>query len=126
MSVYNDVVMEHFRNPKNYGRLEKYDFTTGDQNPSCGDSIVIDGRVEGGKVVALGFESHGCAVNKASASMVTQAALGKTPDEILALDKNFVLGLLGLELGPNRIKCAMLGLMALQQGVAAYKKKVSA
>ena len=126
MSVYNTVVMEHFRNPRNHGRLEKYDFTSGDQNPSCGDSIAIDGRVENGKIVALGFESHGCAVNKAAASMVTEAVIGKTLDEILALDKNFVLGLLGLELGPNRIKCALLGLMALQQGVAAYKKKISA
>jgi nitrogen fixation NifU-like protein len=58
--------------------------------------------------------------------MVTEAVIGKTLDEILVLDKNFVLGLLGLDLGPNRIKCALLGLMALQQGVAAYKKKMSA
>lgn len=123
MSVYNTVVMDHFKNPRNHGRLEKYDFTTGDQNPSCGDSIVIDGRVEDGKVVALGFDSHGCAVNKASASLVTEAVLGKKVDEILALDKDFVLKLLGLELGPNRIKCALLGLMALQQGLADYKKK---
>jgi nitrogen fixation protein NifU and related proteins len=126
MSVYSGVVMEHFRNPRNYGRLEKYDFTTGDQNPSCGDSIVIDGRVENGKVVALGFESHGCAVNKAAASLVTEAVIGKTLDEILAMDKDFILKLLGIDLGPNRIKCALLGLMALQQGVAAYKKKVAA
>lgn len=123
MSVYNTVVMDHFKNPRNHGRLEKYDFTTGDQNPSCGDSIVIDGRVEGGKVVALGFDSHGCAVNKSSASLVTEAVIGKSIDDILALDKEFVLKLLGLELGPNRIKCALLGLMALQQGLVEYKKK---
>lgn len=123
MSVYNTVVMDHFKNPRNHGRLEKYDFTTGDQNPSCGDSIVIDGRVEGGKVIALGFDSHGCAVNKASASLVTEAVIGKSIDDILALDKEFVLKLLGLELGPNRIKCALLGLMALQQGLVEYKKK---
>ena len=100
MSVYNTVVMDHFKNPRNHGRLEKYDFTTGDQNPSCGDSIVIDGRVEDGKVVVLGFDSHGCAVNKASASLVTEAVIGKSIDDILALDKEFVLKLLGLELGP--------------------------
>jgi nitrogen fixation protein NifU and related proteins len=122
VSVYTDLVMEHFRNPRNYGRLEKHDFTTGEQNPSCGDSIVIDGRIENGKITALGFESHGCAINKASASLVTEAALGKTVDEVLAMDKDAVLKLLGLELGPNRIKCALLGLMALQQGLAAYKK----
>lgn len=126
MSVYNTVVMDHFKNPRNHGRLEKYDFTTGDQNPSCGDSIVIDGRIENGKVIALGFDSHGCAVNKASASLVTEAVLGKTVDEIIALDKDFVLNLLGLELGPNRIKCALLGLMALQQGLTEYKKKSAA
>jgi nitrogen fixation NifU-like protein len=118
--------MDHFKNPRNHGRLEKYDFTTGDQNPSCGDSIVIDGRVEDGKVIALGFDSHGCAVNKASASLVTEAVIGKSIDDILALDKEFVLKLLGLELGPNRIKCALLGLMALQQGLVEYKKKGAA
>lgn len=126
MSVYNTVVMDHFKNPRNHGRLEKYDFTTGDQNPSCGDSIVIDGRIENGKVVALGFDSHGCAVNKASASLVTEAVMGKSIDDILKLDKDFVLKLLGLELGPNRIKCALLGLMALQQGLVEYKKKSAA
>jgi nitrogen fixation protein NifU and related proteins len=123
MSVYNTVVMEHFRNPRNHRRLATYDFTTGDQNPSCGDSIVIDGCVADGKVIALGFDSHGCAINQASASLVTEAVIGKSVDEVLALDKQFVLGLLGIELGPNRIKCALLGLMALQQGLTEYKKK---
>lgn len=115
--------MDHYRNPRNEGRLESPDFSSGEQNPSCGDHISIEGRIKDGKLVEIGFVGKGCAVSLATASMLTEACKGKSLDYILSLDKDFIEKLIGIQLGPTRLKCALLPLQALLKGVAAYKEE---
>ncbi|PKN03309.1 Fe-S cluster protein [Candidatus Dependentiae bacterium HGW-Dependentiae-1] len=120
--MFNEVVMDHFRHPRNRGRLQNPDFSSDDTNPSCGDNVVFDARVDAqkGTISELFFEGKGCALSLSTASMLTQACQGKLLRDILALDKKYIIDLLGLELGPNRLKCALLPLKVLQQGVARY------
>ncbi len=121
-NMFNEVVMDHFRNPHNRGRIANPDFSSDDTNPSCGDNVVFDGRVDAaaGTLTELFFEGKGCALSMATASLLTQACVGKKLQEILTLDKKYIVELLGLELGPNRLKCALLPLKVLQQGIARY------
>ena len=123
MNMFNENVMDHYRHPRNRGRLENPDFSSDDTNPSCGDNVVFNGRIQDGALVELFFEGRGCALSMASASMLTQVCQGKKLQEILSLDKKFIIDMLGLELGPNRLKCAILPLKVLQQGVTSYLKE---
>jgi nitrogen fixation NifU-like protein len=120
--MFNELVMDHFRNPRNKGRMAHPDFSSDDTNPSCGDNVVFDAHVDAttGTITELFFEGKGCALSMATASMLTQACIGKKLAEILTLDKDYIVHLLSLELGPNRLKCALLPLKVLQQGVARY------
>ncbi len=121
-NMFNELVMDHFRHPRNRGRLQSPDFSSDDTNPSCGDNVVFDARVDAanGVLTELFFEGKGCALSLATASLLTQACQGKQLCDILTLDKKYIISLLGLELGPNRLKCALLPLKVLQQGVARY------
>lgn len=123
MKMFNEQVMDHVRNPRHKGRMSNPDFSSDESNPSCGDNVIFDGAVVDGVLTELYFEGTGCALSMASASMLTEVAVGKRLEDILALDKQFISALLGLELGPNRLKCALLPLMALQQGVKKYQSK---
>lgn len=121
MKLYKEKVMDHYRNPRNRGRIEKPDFTTGHFNPSCGDSVEFDGELSDGKIKKLMFTGQGCAVSQAVASMLTEYCVGKTLDELLDLDKDFILELVGMSLGPMRVRCALLPLQALHKGVKDFK-----
>lgn len=121
MKLYKERVMDHYHNPRNRGRLEKPDFATGQFNPSCGDSVGFDAHVQDGKIKKLMFTGDGCAVSQAAASMLTEHCVGKPLDELLKMDKDFILKLVGMPLGPMRIRCALLPLQALHQGINEYK-----
>jgi len=120
MKLYRERVMDHYHNPRNRGRLEQPDFSTGQFNPSCGDSVGFDAHVHGIKIKKLMFTGDGCAISQAAASMLTEHCPGKTLDDLSKLDKNFMLKLMGMPLGPRRIRCALLPLQALQKGIAGY------
>lgn len=120
---YQKVLMEHFKNPRNKIKIENHNFESGLDNPACGDIISMTGIIEDGKITAIGFEGSGCVVSLASASMLTEKCLNMTIDEVMALTKDDILAMLGMELGPNRLQCALLSLEALHKGVLAYKKK---
>lgn len=119
-NIYQEKLMDHYKNPRNKKKIENPDFSTGRQNPSCGDSILIEGIFEKDldsgqiKIIDLGFDGSGCVVSQAAASILLQNCIGKTVDEVLKLDKDDILKLLGIPLGPNRIKCALLSLEALK------------
>ena len=117
VNIYQERLMEHYKNPKNKKKIENPDFSSGQQNPSCGDRILIEGKLKNGKVIDIGFNGSGCVVSQASASMLLQKSVGKTVVEILKLDKNDILKMIGIPLGPNRIKCALLSLQALQESL---------
>ena len=124
MKFYKELLMDHFKNPRHQGTLENPDFSTDRYNPSCGDSISIEGCVKDGIVTELAFTGSGCVISQATASILSEFCIGKSVDDILAIKKEDVPKLIGLDnLGPTRRKCAILSLIALQDGLLEYKKK---
>jgi nitrogen fixation NifU-like protein len=116
--LYREVIVEHYKNPQYRGELDPSDYSGEDENPLCGDHIRIDLRVdEGGKVKEAGFSGHGCAISQASADLLLESIIGKSIDEVKELTKEDVLELLGIELGPVRLKCALLPLKVVKIGV---------
>ena len=120
MNLYQDVLLDHYRNPRNRGALAHPDFQSGEDNPSCGDSINMYGRVENGRLVAVSFEGIGCVISQAAASLLTLEVIGKELHEIMKLDADFMRKLVGIELGPTRVRCALLALGALHKGIKEY------
>jgi nitrogen fixation NifU-like protein len=118
--IYKDIILDYYRNPRNFGDLPEPDVRAKDSNPLCGDIIEMQLKIKDGKVDDIRFKGKGCAISQASASMLTEVVKGKTLDEIKALGKPDVLELLGIDPGPTRIKCALLGLKVLKLGVYGY------
>lgn len=118
--IYKDIILDYYRHPRNFGDLPDPDVRSKDSNPLCGDVIEMQIRVRDGKIDDLRFKGRGCAISQASASMLTELAKGKTLDEIKALGKEDVLSMLGIDPGPTRIKCALLGLKVIKLGVYGY------
>ena len=114
---YRQNILDHYENPRNWGTLEKPDVSAEDANPLCGDRIRMDLMVKDGRVEAVRFSGHGCSISRAAASMLSEAIQGKTLEEVKALGRDDVLEMLGIELGPVRLKCALLALKTLKLGV---------
>lgn len=121
--LYQEELLEHYKHPYNKKTLTNPSFTTGKDNPSCGDRISIDGIIKDNKITDLGFSGSGCVISQAAASMLMQHCIGKTVDEVLDLTKDNIIAMVGIQLGPNRLKCALLSLHVLQDGVLTYKSK---
>ncbi len=116
--LYREIIIDRYKNPAYKGRLDPHDIAFEDDNPLCGDHIGITLRVDGaGKVTEARFDGKGCAISLASADLLMESIVGKTLDEVKALTKQDVLDLLGIELGPVRLKCALLSLKVLKAGV---------
>ncbi|MBI2184715.1 MAG: SUF system NifU family Fe-S cluster assembly protein [Thaumarchaeota archaeon] len=120
--IYREIILDHYKNPRNFGELENPDIKAKDSNPLCGDVIEIQMKVDAkGIVKDVRFNGQGCAISRASASMLTELVQGKTLDEVRAIGKKDVLDNLGNpDLGPARIKCALLALKVLKVGVYSY------
>ena len=116
--LYRELIVDRYKNPLFRGNLEPHDISFEDDNPLCGDHIRIELRVNNeGKVSEVAFDGHGCAISQASADLLCESILGKTIEEVKQLTKQDVLDLLGIELGPVRLKCALLSLKVLKAGV---------
>lgn len=116
--LYREQIIERYKNPQYRGHLDPHDIQFADDNPLCGDHIEITIRVNGdNKVAEAAFEGKGCAISQASADLLVESIHGKTLDEVKAMNKEDVLDLLGIELGPVRLKCALLSLKVLKAGV---------
>jgi len=116
--LYRELIIDRYKNPQYRGALEPNDITFEDDNPLCGDHIRIDIRLdETGRVVEAAFNGHGCAISQASADLLIESILGKTIDEVKLVTKQDILDMLGIELGPVRLKCALLCLKVLKAGV---------
>jgi nitrogen fixation protein NifU and related proteins len=116
--LYRELIIERYKNPLYRGELDPHDITFEDDNPLCGDHIRIDLRVdENDRVTEARFDGQGCAISQASADLLLEYVLGKSLDEIKQVNKEDLLELLGLELGPVRLKCALLSLKVLKAGV---------
>jgi nitrogen fixation NifU-like protein len=116
--LYREVIIERYKNPVYRGELDPCDIRFEDENPLCGDHLRIDLRVDAdGKVSEAAFSGHGCAISQASADLLLESVIGKTLEAVRSLTKEDVLDLLGIELGPVRLKCALLSLKVLKAGV---------
>jgi nitrogen fixation NifU-like protein len=116
--LYREVIIDRYKNPIYRGSLEPNDITFEDDNPLCGDHIRIDLRVdESGTITAAAFDGQGCAISQASADLLLESVIGKPLDEVKILTKEDLLDLLGLELSPVRLKCALLSLKVLKAGI---------
>jgi nitrogen fixation NifU-like protein len=113
--LYREQILEHYKRPHNFGRLEEYDLEFQDSNPFCGDEQHVFIRLdENDRVAEVSFEGKGCAISTAATSMLTDELIGKSREELLRLPKEFVLDLLGIEISATRMKCALLGLKVIK------------
>jgi nitrogen fixation NifU-like protein len=116
---YKENILDHYRHPRNAGTLEQPTHSHEEHNPLCGDVIRLDLQVNEENVIEqVAFKGRGCAISQASASMLTEMIKGKTLDEAKAINKETILEALGIEIGPVRMKCALLGLKVLK--MSAY------
>ncbi len=119
MSLYKEILLDHFKNPRYYDKdqIAHPSFVAMESNPLCGDSIQIKGIVTNGKLQEVVFSGKGCVISQGVASLLLEQYVGMPTQEILALNSADILALIGMDLGPNRIKCALLALIALQSGI---------
>ena len=114
--LYREVILDHYKNPRNYGLLEPNDAHAEGQNPLCGDevSVTLTFAADGETIENIGFEGRGCAISQAATSMLTDLVKGKKASEVAGLPKEELLGEVGIPLTPVRLKCAILGLGVLK------------
>lgn len=122
--LYREQLLDHYHDPQNYGVLENADIDIHLDNPTCGDTIHLTAQLDAkGHIAKVMFEGHGCVVSMASASMLTEEVLGKTPQEIESMELHDVEEMLGgLRLSMGRVKCAMLSVNALKKGLQEISK----
>ncbi|HWO92513.1 MAG TPA: SUF system NifU family Fe-S cluster assembly protein [Methylomirabilota bacterium] len=113
---YREYILDHYKNPRNYGRLEHPDITHEEDNPLCGDVVGMDFKIKDGVIEDIRFHGRGCAISQASASLLTERLKGIALEQAKKIDKNDVLGELGIQISPARIKCALLPLKVLKVG----------
>jgi nitrogen fixation NifU-like protein len=116
--LYREVIIEHYKNPGYRGRLDPHDIQFADNNPLCGDHIEVTLRTDDqGNVADARFDGHGCAISQASADLLMESIVGKPIEDVKKLSKQDILEMLGIDLGPVRLKCALLSLKVLKAGV---------
>lgn len=122
--LYREQILEHHRNPHNHGTLEAPSVSLDGRNPSCGDVITMQLLLsDAGIVEDVAFSGRGCAISQASASLLTDELRGRSADEIAALGTPYVMELLGVEVGPTRVHCALLGLETTQKAIARWRER---
>ena len=113
---YREYILDHYKNPRNFGRLEDADISHEEYNPLCGDMVGMDFRVQDGVIEDVRFHGRGCAISQASASLMTERLKGMPLEEARKVSKEDVLDDLGIEISPARLKCALLSLKVLKVG----------
>lgn len=120
MDIYSEIILDHYKNPQNYGKLKNPDISASEENPLCGDKIQIDLIFKNSKVKKIAFSGEGCAISQATASMLTEKLIGKTQKQIQKISENDILRMLNIPISPGRTKCALLSLATLKK---AFKKR---
>lgn len=116
--MYREIIIERYKDPHYRGTLDPHDYTFEDENPLCGDQIRVDVRVDdAGMITEAAFSGHGCAISQASADLLIESILGKNVEDVKKMTKQDILDLLGIELGPVRLKCALLSLKVVKAGL---------
>jgi nitrogen fixation NifU-like protein len=113
--LYRENILDHYKHPHNWGELEHADLEFHDLNPLCGDELTVQLVVgDDGTIDDVRFSGHGCAISQAAASMTSDEVKGMKVDDVLRLDRSFVLDLLGIDISATRLKCALLSLKVLK------------
>ncbi|MBI2579296.1 MAG: SUF system NifU family Fe-S cluster assembly protein [Candidatus Aenigmarchaeota archaeon] len=120
MDIYAENILEHYRNPQNFGKIAKPDISFRDTNPLCGDEIEIQILLNGDRIKDIKFDGKGCAISQAAASMLTEMVKGKSLRDVLGIEKKNILEELGVQLSAVRLKCALLAYKALKAGVCTH------
>ena len=120
--MYRQQILDHYKSPRNYGELEDPTFTHVGENPMCGDTIEMDVVLDEADetIERVAFRGDGCAISQASASMLSEKLRGATVEELEAMDRDDVVDMLGVDVSPMRIKCAVLAEKVAQDGAAIY------
>jgi len=116
-----EFILDHYKNPRNYGTIEGADASFEEGIPSCGDKVRIDLKLRDGVIEDMKFSGAGCAISQASVSILSESARGKTVEEIMSLKDEEVLSALGMPISPVRFKCALLGVKVLKKALLASK-----
>ncbi len=121
MDIYRQLILDHYKNPRNFGHLSKPDIRVEEGNVTCGDRIVIELKVDKKtkKIVEISFSGEGCAISRASASLLTEKVKSFTFDQVMKITTQDILRMLGTPLTPSRVKCAILSLEVLQKGISS-------
>lgn len=121
-SIYQDQIIDHYKYPRNFKKIEDASFDYGDQNPLCGDELHLYVKLdEEGKVCDVGFQGKGCAISQASASLLTELIEDMSLDELKNITNEDIKEMLGIPLSPIRLKCAILSLKVLEGGIIKYE-----
>jgi nitrogen fixation NifU-like protein len=117
MNLYQQELIDHYRSPRNKGTLVNPHFVSEQHNPSCGDSIGIQGMIADGVITSMLFTGKGCVISQGAASLFAEYCQGKAVEEVRGYDKEVIMKLIGIDLGPVRIKCALLVLDATHEAL---------
>ena len=120
--MYRQQILDHYKNPRNYGEIEDPTFTHTGENPMCGDEIRMDVVLDDSEetIEQVAFQGDGCAISQASASMLSQELAGMTVEELEAMDRDDITEMLGVDISPMRVKCAVLAEKVAQDGAEIY------
>lgn len=118
--MYQEELMDHYHHPRHRGILPIADIDSGQFNPSCGDAVTMQAKVQDGVITAIAFEGKGCVISQATASMLAEYALHKSLETMQNFSTNDLMHLIKIPLGPTRLKCALLSLHALKDGIKNY------
>lgn len=122
-SLYRENILDHYKNPRNFGQLPDATISHEENNPLCGDKIGMSIKLSSGMVDKVSFYGVGCAISMASASMLTEKVTGKKIVEVKKINTKDILSMLGIDLTPSRLKCALLPLEVLQNSLALVHVK---
>ena len=119
-NMYADIILDYYRNPRNFGTISDAEIKASDSNPLCGDVIEISIKLNGNSIKDIKFSGKGCAISQAAAGMLTELAMGKNLEDAAKLSKKDILDMLSIPISHVRIKCALLSLKVLKLGVYSH------
>jgi len=119
--MYRENILDHYKHPHNHGEIKNPDIKFTENNPLCGDVITVNLKLDDHKVEDIKFRGSGCAISQSAMSMLTDEIKGKTLEEVKNIKREDIINLLGIDVGPVRIKCAVLGLIAIKNGITEFE-----